>query len=645
MEKIAQDERHPLQAWFLGTKAENGTLLSEVIEFILQDYMHWRRNYFPEDKTIVDRRTRRSHEPWIDNLSNELEKILNQLKADYPFYSPRYLAHMTSENALPGIIGYFAGMLYNPNNVTHEAAPITIDLEIEAGQMVAEMLGFDKSISWSHITSGGTIANLEALWAARQNQLNSFGFRAVCEKYKIDFEVRQPDGRMTNIREMDNRSLIGLKTQTQISMPDDFCAFVDRSTYDVIINDLLLEVKESDYSIARHGIVSVYNRLKIEPVILVSESTHYSIKKIANILGLGEAQVIHIPVDEKFRMNSVRLEETLESLSSRQVCMAVVGILGTTEEGAVDPIDEIVKIRERYEQKYNSSFWLHIDAAWGGYLRTMNKQTAPLLDEVKAAISCTNEADSITIDPHKMGYIPYPAGMINFRDKRTVLHAHQKAPYITQSNNVPNPFDAEQLTGALGAYIVEGSKPGAAAAATWLTHKTIPLNENGHGRIVMNSIREAHRFHELIQYAGVKMRADVDSTISLYTISTPDTNVVCYFFHVKESGNIKLQNQLNEKVYKSFSLNKSESHMPYRQDFFISHTHFLPSQYPYSSIRPLLVDLNITKKEYQENGLFILRSVIMNPWITSGMEQGTDYIQMFVNRLQEVGEKIYNQTV
>ena len=94
---------YPTEAWFLGSKAEHATTWSEIMNYIFQDYVHWRRNYFPEDNQIVDRAQRRSHEPWFDILSNELDNILSKLKADYPFYSPRYQAHMVSENILPGV--------------------------------------------------------------------------------------------------------------------------------------------------------------------------------------------------------------------------------------------------------------------------------------------------------------------------------------------------------------------------------------------------------------------------------------------------------------------------------------------------------------------------------------------------------------
>ena len=72
---------------------------------------------------------------------------------------------------MPSLLGYFMTMLYNPNNVSIEAGPLTMIAEIEAGQQICEMLGYnlnpevkDTPVGWGHITSGGSVANLESIW-------------------------------------------------------------------------------------------------------------------------------------------------------------------------------------------------------------------------------------------------------------------------------------------------------------------------------------------------------------------------------------------------------------------------------------------------------------------------------------------------
>lgn len=84
---------------------------------------------------------------------------------------------MTAEPTLPAVLGYFAGMMYNPNNVTFEASPFTSMLEVEVGKDLCRMLGYHEDnpnttpddlvstpVGWGHLTCGGSIANLEALW-------------------------------------------------------------------------------------------------------------------------------------------------------------------------------------------------------------------------------------------------------------------------------------------------------------------------------------------------------------------------------------------------------------------------------------------------------------------------------------------------
>lgn len=624
----------PVGAGFLGSKAEHGRTWTEILNYILQDYIYWRRNYFPEDEQILDRGARREHEVWFDVLSNQLDKVLNELKADYPFYSPRYNGHMVSENLVSGIVGYFAGMLYNPNNVSSESAPITLNLELETGKMIAKMLGYIPSESWAHITSGGTIANLEAMWAARQNMLNGLAFQHVCLKHQIPLMIAMANGKMADIRYMDKNALIGLQPSTQVRLPEIFQQFVNKEERSNI-SQMMREAKYGPYSITNNGIHEVYHKLEIDPVIFVSQAAHYSIGKTANLLGLGEKNVRFLPVDNYFRVNTYALRESIHQLKPNQVILASIGIIGTTEEGAIDPIDELLAIRKEQEKEHNRSYWVHGDAAWGGYLKTVDVNDSCLSAHVKKALKALPEADSITIDPHKMGFIPYPSGIIAFKDKHAVLHSHQVAPYITLNHETPNPLDVSDLDESVGPYIIEGSKPGASAVATWLTHKTIPLDPTGHGKMIKSSLENAQRFYTYMDHYK-----NTSETVELVSINQPDCNVLCYYFRVKNSETLELQNELNKRVYRAFSLGKDGGkwEMPYRKEYFISHTHFFPSHYTYHSVDRLLTDFPNPELTYAQNGLFILRSVIMNPWLDAAREKDTDHLELLLKKLYEVAE-------
>ena len=402
--------------------------------------------------------------------------------------------------------------------------------------------------------------------------------------------------------------------------------------------------------------------------------------------------------------------------SPRSSPLAVIGILGTTEEGAVDPIDKIDDLRKELEKDYNISFWLHVDAAWGGYVKSIirlteadeckllvnkvlyllsgkkssyfnkintsindsivdsineikvrtltlidkanteeiinkdwlstfkdeikdltfynknvdgirayfmdvirkhirtnktnsnqellvllfeilkesyvieklivknnyieakeliyrlgkyalglnNNQPKDLIEQEKsnikfqitledrardlanytnsyvtmsylnfstkgsvridnsdlvAALLATDRADSVTIDPHKMGYLPYPCGIISFKNDRVRHFITQKAPYITSAkhnallHNPPRHYkdinfdeiDRDTIpskltiaTDAFASFILEGSKPGASAASLWMANKCISLDRSGHGQIVKNSLMATQILHKWI---------------------------------------------------------------------------------------------------------------------------------------------------
>lgn len=141
------------------------------------------------------------------------------------------------------------------------------------------------------------------------------------------------------------------------------------------------------------------------------------------------------------------------------------------------------------------SFLIHADAAWGGYFCSMlprnyqpgdrtNLPTemgegdgfvpdASLRVETQEDLYAMRFVDSITVDPHKAGYIPYPASGLCYRDGRMRFLVTWTAPVLSRGSVT-----------SIGIYGVEGSKPGAAAMSTWLANKTIGLNPEGYGALL-----------------------------------------------------------------------------------------------------------------------------------------------------------------
>jgi len=134
----------------------------------------------------------------------------------------------------------------------------------------------------------------------------------------------------------------------------------------------------------------VSGRLKPGMTIVASEQAHYTQRRISEVLGLTFQAV---PCDSQTRMDLDTLEKVLENGNVG----AVVATIGTTGTGSVDPLPEILELKEKY------GFRLHADAAYGGYFILADN----LSTSTREAYNCLTEVDSIVIDPHKHGLQPY----------------------------------------------------------------------------------------------------------------------------------------------------------------------------------------------------------------------------------------------
>ena len=713
----ADGQPPPLAALFLGPRAENADIWSELLGHTFQDYVHWRRNYFPRDPIVVGRARRRSesHEAWLDQMIGALDGILNELKHHFPFHSPRYIGHMLSEQTLPSVLGLFAGTLYNPNNVTDEAAPITVSLEIEVGKMVATMLGYNPKRCWAHLTSGGTIANIEALWVARLVQFVPLTVKEFCQSRGIPFTIKRADGLDVKIEDLSTSELIGLRPNEAFFMLRKLAAFIHntyRQPYPEILADINLAVSSSKYSVAKRGLAAVTREIGLTPAIFVSAAAHFSIAKAANALGYGEDAIHFIDVTSRFHMNLERLREALFHLPQSSYVAAVVGIVGTTEEGAVDRIHQIRFLRDELEREKKRSFWLHIDAAWGGYIRSLfvdagvpemrpgtglevlcaeyvkalkvqeefhidvgvDHREERLISirwaekETYAAFLAMSDADSITVDPHKLGYAPYPAGIIAFKNGLVTELIQQRAPYISDVVvGIKNVDELPPIT-AVGPYILEGSKPGSVALGCWLAHKTIPLTTHGHGKIIRTSLLNSKKlFKYLVNHRHMFRRMHFDNfktcectfPFTFVPLFEPDTNVVCFVakpmrWHSGQLTDTDILladlNELNRHIYRLCSIPPSEDRIriPTAQPFYLSRTTFDDAHYKGSAIDGVLKLVGVHPEEYTRHGLYVLRSTVMNPWYYEAERAGMSYLREFVCVLHKVTadvvQKFYTQS-
>lgn len=635
-----------IAAWFAGPKAENAAWFTDRLRQIVEDHYAWRRNYFPEDGTVIGSSLRRQNEHFQDAFEDRLLELLARLKADVPFQSPRYAAHMLAEQTLPGIAGYFAAMLYNPNNVTADVAPVTVRLELEAGRLLSRMIGYGDD-SWAHLTSGGTTANLEALWLAR------------CARY-LPWVVRDARRELGLTQgSATDASLLALTPNESLEMLAGLWRDASAQLGGGAAAAIASAIESSPHNIKRQGLSAVAARIGSTPVLVAPETHHYCFEKILDVLGLGEAALVTVPIDGDFRMRPEGLKATLERMDSEgRHALALVAVVGSTEEGSIDPVDRIVEISAARRAKGLPSFWIHADGAYGGYLRTVTLPTRSGLGErcatVRvggvertivltlpehgecAALEAMAQCDSVTIDPHKLGYIPYPAGAICYRNNLVKTLARQEAAYL-EDGSADNPSGPEEdrTSDAIGIYVLEGSKPGAAAAAVWLSHTLIPLDTTGHGLLMRENIRNAaelaallEQFHTLVE--GTRLRA--------LCLCPPGSNIVCYALRPAAPSTLEEINELNRALFDRFNLHPGQR--VYDQGFFVSRTELKAHRYSSATVRGFLDRLGASTEEYERHGVFLLRSVLMNPWYGHSKRRGRFVLSELVESLFEAGGEI-----
>jgi tyrosine decarboxylase / aspartate 1-decarboxylase len=199
-------------------------------------------------------------------------------------------------------------------------------------------------------------------------------------------------------------------------------------------------------------------------VILASDQAHYTQKRISAVLQLPFESVAS---DAKGRMDIDALRERL----ARGDVGTVVATMGTTATGSVDPLSEIVELREKF------GFRIHADAAYGGYFVLAGN----LAENTRTEFDHIARVDSIVIDPHKHGLQPYGCGCVLFRDPGVGKFYKHHSPYTY--------FSSKELH--LGEISLECSRPGAAAVALWATQELLPLERGGEFATGLQSCRAA----------------------------------------------------------------------------------------------------------------------------------------------------------
>ncbi len=328
--------------------------------------------------------------------------------------APSFIGHMTS--ALPYFLLPLSKIMIalNQNLVKVETSKAFTPLERQVlGMLHSLIFGQQEHFysQWMHnanhslgaFCSGGTIANITALWVARNNLLKADG----------DFQ-----------------------------------------------------------GVAKEGLFKALKHYQYDGLaILTSERGHYSLKKAADVLGLGADAIISVKTDDNNRICLSDLKQKIVQLKQDNIKpLAIIGIAGTTETGSIDALDQLADIAQQQQCHF------HVDAAWGGATLMSNTH--------RSLLKGVERADSVTIDAHKQLYLPMGAGMVLFKDPTAMASVKHHAEYILRKGSKD-----------LGRHTLEGSRGGMAMLLYSCFHI---ISRPGYELLIDKSIEKARFFASLI---------------------------------------------------------------------------------------------------------------------------------------------------
>lgn len=393
--------------------------LTKIDEELSRNLNHFlRKHIVAEEKPLkeIEKDFSNAHIPEQPQFVSDHTQYLLDTLVSHSVHtaSPSFIGHMTS--ALPYFLMPLSKIMIalNQNLVKIETSKAFTPLERQVLGMIHRLIYGETDHfyqQWMHsaehslgaFCSGGTIANITALWVARNNALKAEG----------DFPGVEKAGLFKAMRHYGHEGL----------------------------------------------------------AILVSERGHYSLKKAADVLGIGQEGLVAVKTDAHNRICPHDLEQKITELKANKIkVFAVVGVAMTTETGNIDPLRTIAQICQREQIHF------HIDAAWGGATLMSNRYRG-LLDGVELA-------DSVTIDAHKQLYIPMGAGMVLFKDPNAMRSIEHHAQYILRQGSKD-----------LGSHTLEGSRSGMAMLVYASMHI---ISRPGYQLLIDQSIEKARYFADLI---------------------------------------------------------------------------------------------------------------------------------------------------
>ena len=219
--------------------------------------------------------------------------------------------------------------------------------------------------------------------------------------------------------------------------------------------------------------------------VIVPESAHFSFDKIVNMLGID---IKKAPLDNEFKVDMDSMKKLVDENT-----IGLVGIAGSTEFGQIDPIDEISELA------VENNLFLHVDAAFGGFVIPFLKKKYPFDFSLEGV-------STIALDPHKMGLGTIPSGGLLFRDIELMHQLQTHTPYLTVDTQ----------------YSLTGTRSGAAVAATYAVMKH--LGKEGYRRIIDQCMNFTEELVNGAQEIGIGTL--IDPIMNVVALDVPDADII-----------------------------------------------------------------------------------------------------------------------
>lgn len=413
-------------------------------------------------------------------VSEVLLRVADRMQNNYPYFHPLYAGQMLKPPHVMARLAYILSLWVNPNNHALDGGRASSQMEKEAVAALADMFAWESHLG--HLTGGGTMANLEALWISGKEHPGKY--------------------------------------------------------------------------------------------IVASEQAHYTHGRISEVLCIPFRA---IACDANGRMDMPSLEEAL----GQGKVGTVVATMGTTGTGAVDPLEKILALRNKYK------FRLHADAAYGGYFILADGIEAKTMENLEGL----RHVDSVVIDPHKHGLQPYGCGCILLKDLSLGAYYKHDSPYTY--------FTSDELH--LGEISLECSRPGAGAVALWATQQLMPMVRDGEFARSLTSSRLAAQ--------ALFGRLSADSRF--ITIMPPELDIVVWAVRGEKAS------QISHRTRQFFELAA-------QQDL-----HLAVFNYPSKNLEPLWGGVVFDREQ-----VLCLRSCLMKPEHRSWIDRIWQIMMEVITRIQ-----------